>query len=97
MKSILYHVAIFSVHHMTDKIYGRDEVYGIVRDIPINYIERTDVDDQLLDNLQRNKHIVVYGSSKQGKTCLRKHCIDDDNKIVVQCSNKWDLSDLHPC
>jgi hypothetical protein len=44
--------------------------------------------------LERNKHTVIYGSSKQGKTCLRKHCIPEENRIEIHCSNKWDLEQL---
>jgi len=80
---------------MANSVYQRDRVYGIVRDLPLNYIERPDVDDKLLDVLKRDKHIVIYGSSKQGKTCLRKHCINEGEKIEVQCNNRWDLSDIH--
>lgn len=77
------------------KTYKLDEVYGISRDIPLNYIERDSVDKKLLKNLDRQKHITIFGSSKQGKTCLRKHCIDARDYILIQCSNKWSLSDLN--
>lgn len=72
-----------------------DSVYGITRDIPLNYTTRPNVDDKLVDNLTREKHIVVYGSSKQGKTCLRKHCLKESDYIHVQCSNRWTLEDIH--
>ena len=80
---------------MGPEIQSVDDVYGITRDVPENYVGRDNVDDKLVDDLNRGKHIVVYGSSKQGKTCLRKHCIDQDSQIVVQCNNKWDLKDIH--
>jgi hypothetical protein len=72
-----------------------DEVYGITREVPLNYTNRPSVDGAFIDNLARDKHIVVYGSSKQGKTCLRKNCLKEDDYIVVQCSNKWSLEELH--
>jgi hypothetical protein len=71
------------------------DVYGISRELPLNYVTRDAVDGALIDNLTRDKHIVIYGSSKQGKTSLRKHCLTDDDYIVVHCSNKWTLDDLH--
>lgn len=71
------------------------DVYGISRDLPLNYIVRPSVDDSLINSLTRDKHLVIYGSSKQGKTSLRKHCLKDDDYIVVHCSNKWSLGDLH--
>ncbi len=77
------------------KKYNLDEVYGISRDIPLNYVERADVDGALRRNLNRKKHITIFGSSKQGKTCLRKHCLKEDEYILIQCNNKWSLSELN--
>lgn len=71
------------------------DVYGIGRDLPLNYVSRKLVDELLIDNLTRDKHIVVYGSSKQGKTSLRKHCLKEEDYIAIHCSNKWSLGDLH--
>lgn len=75
--------------------YQLNDVYGISRDVPLNYVERVEVDKKFMDNLGRDKHITIFGSSKQGKTCLRKHCLDKKDYVVVQCSNKWSLSDLN--
>jgi hypothetical protein len=80
---------------MPEKYHETDSVYGIVRDIPLNYVERDRVDQKLTQNLKRDKHIVIYGSSKQGKTCLRKHCLDEEDYIVIQCGNRWTLEDVH--
>jgi hypothetical protein len=77
-----------------EKTYTINEVFGISRDLPLNYVDRTNVDEKLVDNLTREKHIVIYGSSKQGKTSLRKHCLQESDYIVVQCSNKWGLEDI---
>lgn len=71
------------------------DVYGIGRDIPLNYVTRKAVDDLFITNLTRDKHIIIYGSSKQGKTSLRKNCLDDDDYVVIHCSNKWSVADLH--
>jgi hypothetical protein len=76
-------------------IHKTTDVYGIGRDLPLNYVARKAVDQALLDNLTRDKHLVIYGSSKQGKTSLRKNCLQDTDYIVVHCSNKWSLADLH--
>ena len=43
------------------------DVFGINRDLPLNYTTREAVDNSLLENLTRDKHLVIYGSSKQGK------------------------------
>jgi len=62
------------------------DVYGISRDIPLTYVTRPYVDDKLVNSLTRDKHIVVFGGSKQGKTCLRKHSLTEDDCIVLQCN-----------
>ncbi|MEW5733810.1 MAG: hypothetical protein AB1921_03090 [Thermodesulfobacteriota bacterium] len=71
------------------------DVFGITRDIPLNYTTRESADAALIDNLTRDKHIVIYGSSKQGKTCLRKHSLDDNDYITIHCSNKYGIGDLN--
>lgn len=79
---------------MRDK-HTVDEVFGITRELPLNYVERTAVDEKLKSELGAGHHVVIYGSSKQGKTSLRKHCLNENQYILVQCSNKSDMSDLH--
>lgn len=80
---------------MADQVYTTDEVFGVGRDLPLNYVTRHEVDNKFVDSLSRGKHIVIYGSSKQGKTSLRKKCLLDSDYIVVSCQNKWNLSELH--
>ncbi len=80
---------------MPKKINRTADVFGINRDLPLNYTVRDSADGLLLDSLTRDKHLVIYGSSKQGKTSLRKHCLQDDDYITIHCSNKWDLAALH--
>lgn len=75
--------------------YEINDVFGLSRELPLNYIERNDVDNKLRQELKAQKHIVIYGSSKQGKTCVRKHCIESSNYILVQCSNRSDVSELN--
>lgn len=71
------------------------EVFGISREVPLNYIFRDNIDDRLVDSLTRDRHIVIFGSSKQGKTCLRKQCLNQDDYIIVHCNNRWDLGEVH--
>lgn len=75
--------------------YEINDVFGLSRELPLNYIERSDVDNKLRQELKAQKHIVIYGSSKQGKTCVRKHCIEPSDYILVQCSNRSDVSELN--
>lgn len=72
-----------------------DNVFGIRRELPLNYQERDSADRVLKSSLDRQRHLVIYGSSKQGKTSLRKRNLKPDEYIVVHCSNKWDLDSLH--
>jgi hypothetical protein len=80
---------------LIEQKYLVDDIFGISRDLPLNYIERTYVDDIFLKNLVRRQHLVIYGSSKQGKTSLIKHCLDTSDYIFVYCSNKWTLNNLY--
>ncbi|WP_321532647.1 hypothetical protein [uncultured Desulfuromonas sp.] len=80
---------------MVKQEYLADDVFGINRDLPLNYVARNSADSVLIDNLSRRQHLVIYGSSKQGKTSLRKHCLNEQDYIVVHCSNKWGLDHLH--
>ncbi|MGO1058182.1 hypothetical protein ACTL32_03510 [Planococcus sp. FY231025] len=76
-------------------IYRAESVFGISRDLPLNYVIRNDIDILFNDSLKRNKHVVIFGSSKQGKTSLRKKYLSEDDTIVIHCSNKWSLEDIH--
>ena len=80
---------------MPEISHAVDDVFGVSRDVPLNYVARDAVDGKLIDSLTRTHHIVIYGSSKQGKTCLRKHCLSPEDYITVSCQNRWKLSDLH--
>lgn len=79
---------------MAEEIKKTSDVFGVSRDVPLNYVERNSVDDRFVANLALDKHVIVYGSSKQGKTCLRKHCLDEKDSILVQCQNGWGLEKL---
>ena len=74
--------------------YKLDDVFGVLRDLPETYVERDAIDAKLIESLSRDRHIVIYGSSKQGKTCLRKHCLLDQDYITVSCQPNWSLETL---
>ena len=75
--------------------YLVQDVFGISRELPLNYVEREDVDIRFIESLASQKHIVIYGSSKQGKTCLRKHGLNNSDVIIIHCSNKMESSILN--
>jgi hypothetical protein len=77
-------------------VYRKDEVFNVSPDVPLNYVARHSADDLFVQSLTRDKHIVLHGSSKQGKTTLRKVCLKPDDCIVIHCSAEWSkLADLH--
>lgn len=71
------------------------DVFGVSRELPMNYVTRPAVDDEFVASLTRDKHVIVYGSSKQGKTSLRKYHLNPHEYQVVTCSNKQNLAQLH--
>ena len=70
-------------------------VFGTSRDVPETYVERKGVDERFLNDITRDKHLVIHGSSKQGKTCLRKHHLNEEDYIVVQCTRETTKSKLY--
>src|ERR1051326_1536180 len=72
-----------------------DDVFGIQRRGDINhYVSRDHVDLEFLHELGRDKHICIYGSSKQGKTSLRRKHISDKSSIIVACDPKWAIEEV---
>lgn len=73
------------------KLARVDDVYGVTRDVPLNYVERENVDGKFINCLSQDKHVIIFGSSKQGKTCLRKNGLPETDFILVQCQNTWGI------
>jgi hypothetical protein len=71
------------------------DVFGTSREIPLTYVERKDIDDRFLNDITRNKHVVVHGASKQGKTCLRKYHLQQDDYEVIQCTRDYSKQSLY--
>ena len=71
-----------------------EDVFGIGAGKIATYVERgADLDFKQF--IQSKKHIVLHGSSKQGKTSLRKRHLSADDAIVVSCQSNWDLGQLY--
>jgi hypothetical protein len=75
--------------------YKLADVYGTSRSVPLTYVQRPQVDERFLNDITRDKHIVVHGSSKQGKTCLRKNQLKDTEYVVVQCTRDTTRASLY--
>jgi hypothetical protein len=80
---------------MNERAIKLRDAFGVGREIPLNYVERPEVDGKFIESLTRDKHVVIYRSSKQGKTTLRKHCLEETDYIVISCLNSMSLDDLH--
>ncbi len=76
------------MRHDTNELVALEQVFGI-RATPIeSYVERQDVDGRFSRALDLDGHIVIYGSSKQGKTALRQKHISEDGCTTINCSPK---------
>lgn len=71
------------------------DVYGTSRSFPRTYVTRTSVDNRFVNDITRDKHLVIYGGSKQGKTCLRKYHLREEEYIVVQCTRETTKASLY--
>lgn len=71
------------------------DVYGVSRSVPKTYVSRVAVDGKFVNSLARDKHIVVFGGSKQGKTCLRKTCLQESDYVVIQCGRSTSAETIY--
>jgi hypothetical protein len=72
-----------------------NQVYGVSNELIDTYIERESVDEAFTKGLQKNKHIIVYGASKQGKTSLTNKHLNESNYIKVNCSPTASTLDIY--
>lgn len=62
------------------------EVFGISASVPAHtYVDRAGLDRRFTYLIGQDRHIVIHGASKQGKTILRKKNLSGNSSIVVQC------------
>jgi hypothetical protein len=72
-----------------------NQVYGVSNDLIDTYIERIAVDEIFIKGLQKNKHIIVYGASKQGKTSLTNKHLNEQDYVKVNCSPTSTTIDIY--
>lgn len=41
------------------------DAFGVGREVPLNYVERADVDGKFVASLTRDMHVVIYGLGRQ--------------------------------
>lgn len=77
------------------KINKTSEVFGVSNEEILSYIERKDVDDLFINGVTQNKHIIVFGSSKQGKSALVNKHLSEEKLVRINCVPKSQPSDIY--
>ncbi|MDM8349210.1 hypothetical protein P8H27_09885 [Pseudomonas sp. sp1636] len=72
-----------------------EEVFGVSKDLIASYTEREHVDEAFASALRQTRQIIVYGSSKQGKTALVQRHVPEDQRVTVHCSPQTSTEDLY--
>jgi hypothetical protein len=71
------------------------EVFGVSKQRVLSYLEREAVDGFFIKALGTDKHIIVYGSSKQGKTSLVDKHLPYESNVLVSCTPKYEPTDIY--
>ena len=72
-----------------------EEVFGVSAKPVRSYVERPDVDERFLEALVSDKEVIVYGSSKQGKTALVSKHLPYDKNILVSLTPRMSVLDMY--
>ena len=72
-----------------------EDVFGVSSKQVLSYIERPSVDDRFVDALRSDKQIVVYGSSKQGKTALVSKYLPYEENVTISVTPKTQVIDVY--
>ena len=76
-------------------IYQTNDVFGVRSKLILSYIERQHVDQSFKEAITEGNEVIVYGSSKQGKTSLILNNISEGNYVKVECSPQTNPSDIY--
>lgn len=80
---------------MAEEKIQTSEVFGVSNDAVETYVTREKVDSLFTEGLKKNKHIIIYGASKQGKTSLTNKHLSAEQFIRVNCSPNSSPIDLY--
>jgi hypothetical protein len=73
-----------------------NEVFGISNAIPrYTYVDRSGLDTTFSYSLQCDRHMVLHGGSKQGKTVLRRKNLPEEQSLVVQCNATTSRAEIY--
>jgi hypothetical protein len=70
-------------------------VFGVSKQRVLSYLERDAVDGLFKKAINSDCHVVVYGSSKQGKTSLVDKNLPYSSNVVVSCTPKFQPVDIY--
>jgi hypothetical protein len=76
------------IHYTTD-------VFGVKSRLIESYIERDSVDVKFKKAITDGNEVIVYGSSKQGKTSLILKHLSEDQYVKVECSPQTQPIDIY--
>ena len=71
------------------------KVFGVSAEPVLSYMVRDSIDGLFSAVLKEDKHVVVYGASKQGKTALVSRYLPYDQNIVVRLSPSTNVEDIY--
>lgn len=66
--------------------FKTNDVFGVRSKLIASYIEREAVDQAFKEALTDGNEVIVYGSSKQGKTSLILNNLEEHQYVKVECS-----------
>lgn len=70
-------------------------VFGVKSKLIETYIERASVDERFKTAITDGNEVIVYGSSKQGKTSLILKHLDEEQYVKVECSPQTKPIDIY--
>ncbi|WP_190241542.1 hypothetical protein [Pseudomonas glycinae] len=75
--------------------YKTSDVFGVRSQLIESYIERPSVDELFSAALKDKNQVIVYGSSKQGKTSLTLKHLNPREYVKVECSPQTQAIDIY--
>ncbi|KGK16805.1 hypothetical protein [Vibrio navarrensis] len=75
--------------------YLTADVFGVRSKLIRSYIERDSVDEKFKKAIKDGNEVIVYGSSKQGKTSLILNHLSESDYIKVECSPQTKSVDIY--
>jgi hypothetical protein len=95
IRQLINHLFVRKPKPAYEKI-SLQEVFGISKEIPkYTYVDRSNLDNSFAYLLMAQRHIVIHGASKQGKTILRRKILPDDQVVVIQCTPNLTIENVY--